>query len=266
MGRVVRQRATPGKWPRAARQPVSTDGGGGRYHGAMPLHDWDVVTGWGGVHLLWMTELLREVKRELPPGYRAYLGAVPALAVGAPATKPDVSVRSALPERPPPVELPERADEMEPDIEVAVATVERNTALVVEREGSLIAAVELISPRNKDRASARESFVTRAAAYLHSSVHLLVVDVHRRPIGFSIADAIACELSIEEPPVPAPLAVSYRVGEPAATGGRMVSIWHRSLSPGAPLPRLPLPLTADRSITVDLESTYVAAARDAYLE
>lgn len=131
---------------------------------------------------------------------------------------------------------------MEPDIEIAVATVEPNTALVVEREGSLIAAVELVSPRNKDRASARESFVTRAAAYLHSSVHLLVVDVHRRPVGFSIADAVARELSIQQPALPAPLAVSYR------------------------LPRLPLPLTADRSITVDLESTYAAAARDAYLE
>lgn len=108
--------------------------------------------------------------------------------------------------------------------------------------------------------------MTRAAAYLHSSVHLLVVDVHRRPVGFSIADAVARELSIEQSALPAPLAVSYRVGDPAAAGGRMIAIWRRSLSPGAPLPRLPLPLTADRSITVDLESTYAAAARDAYLE
>lgn len=232
----------------------------------MPLHDWDVVTGWEGVHLLWMTKLLRDVKRELPPGYRAYLGTVPALAVGAPATKPDVRVRSALPALPRTPAAAERADAMEPDIEVAVATLEPNTALFVEREGSLIAAVELVSPRNKDRAAARESFATRAAAYLHSSVHFLVIDVHRRPAGFSIADAIARELEIEQPALPPPLAVSYRVGDPAATGGRMIAIWRRELSPGDMLPRLPLPLTVDQSIPVDLESTYMAAARDAYLE
>jgi hypothetical protein len=233
----------------------------------MPLHDWDVVAGWEGVHLLWMTELLRHVKRELPPGYRAYLGTVPALAVGAPATKPDVSVRSALPRAAAPAAAHSPTDdEMEPDEEVAVATVEPNTALFVEREGSLIAAVELVSPRNKDRGAARESFVTRAAAYLHSGVHLLVVDVHRRPVGFSIADAVARELAIDQPALPAPLAVSYRVGDPAATGGRMIAIWRRALMPGEALPRLPLPLTADRSITVDLEPTYTAAARDAYLE
>ena len=55
---------------------------------------------------------------------------------------------------------------------------------------SLIAAIELISPRNKDRPSSRETYLTRYLGYLLESVHLLLVDVHRRPIGFSFADRI----------------------------------------------------------------------------
>src|SRR3954447_2115190 len=60
---------------------------------AMALHDWNNPAGWEGVHHLWITELLRWVKPRLPAGYRAYIGAAPAVAVGAPSEKPDVSVR-----------------------------------------------------------------------------------------------------------------------------------------------------------------------------
>jgi hypothetical protein len=61
------------------------------------------------------------------------------------------------------------------------------------------------------------------------------------------------------------LAVSYRVGEPAATGGRILGIWRRPLTVGQPLPILKLPLTVDVAIAVDLEQTYGRAAADAYL-
>jgi hypothetical protein len=60
--------------------------------------------------------------------------------------------------------------------------------------------------------------------------------------------------------------VSYRVGEPAASGGRYLAIWPRALNPGATLPTLPLPLGVDASVTVDLERTYSAAAVDAYVQ
>jgi hypothetical protein len=45
----------------------------------------------------------------------------------------------------------------------------------------------------------------------------------------------------------------------------MLAIWRRPLVVGAPLPTLPLPLGVDRDVTVDLESTYMRAAADAYL-
>ena len=235
----------------------------------MPLHEWTNRPGWEGMRHLWITELLRWVKPRLPEGYRAYIGSAPLLAVGAPGGRPDVHVhRWAAGTDPeggrPPASIAGNA--LEPDIELAVATLDPGTSLWVEKGGRLVAAVELISPRNKDRPSAREAYLARYLGYLLESVHLLLVDVHRRPIGFSCADRIAAELSIDQEPLSPPLAVSYRVGEPAATGGRLLAIWRRALTPGSCLPTLPLPLTTHAEVLIDLERTYSAAAVDAYLE
>ena len=126
----------------------------------MPLHDWSDRPGWEGMHHLWITELLRWVKPRLPVGYRAYIGSAPLLAVGAPVDRPDVGVRSWSPAEatrlPGPPFGETSTDPAEPDEEIAVATLDPETAVYVERQGRLIAAVELISPRNKDRPDCTE--------------------------------------------------------------------------------------------------------------
>jgi hypothetical protein len=228
----------------------------------MPLHDWSESDGWNGMDLLWMTELLRYLKSRLPARFRAYLGTGPAVAVGAPSMRPDVGVRERSE-----IEAHQAARATtEPDIEIAVAALDPAPALFVEREGRLVAAVELVSPRNKGRAVARTTYLGRYASYLIEGVHLLLVDVHRRPAGFSFADGIAAELQMEsEPSLAPPLAVSYRVGEPAASGGRMLAIWRRPLTTGGALPSLPLALSTKTAIDIELEATYMRAAADAYM-
>jgi hypothetical protein len=109
----------------------------------MALHDWAKTSGWEGVHLFWMTELARDVKARLPAGFRAYLGTVPYVAVEAPAGKPDVSVRRHSQEVPAP-EGSSAGTAGEPDVEVAVAQMDPEPALFIERDGELIAALELI--------------------------------------------------------------------------------------------------------------------------
>jgi hypothetical protein len=232
----------------------------------MPLHDWTDRGGWEGVHHFWLTELARWVKPRLPAGYRAFIGSAPAIAVNAPPERPDVSVR-AWPEEPIEgnVGLAGANEDFAPDLEVAVATLEQSPAVHVERQGRLIAAVEVISPRNKDRPAARASYLTRYLSYLLEGVHLLLIDVHRRPLTFSFPDAIAAELHFEQPPLPAPSAVSYRVGESAGSGGRLLALRARALTYGVALPSLPLALDVSVSIPVDLEATYARAASDAYL-
>src|SRR5438552_214591 len=135
----------------------------------MPLHEWTDRGGWEGVHTLWLTELLRWIKPLLPAGYRAYIGSPPTLAIGAPTERPDVGVRewpeelaSALPS--PPGAGAGTAGA--PDLEIAVAALESVPAIQVERKGRLIAAVELISPRNKDRPIARDTYLARYLGYL----------------------------------------------------------------------------------------------------
>jgi hypothetical protein len=146
-----------------------------------------------------------------------------------------------------------------------VAALDPQLAVQVTRDERLVAVVELISPRNKDRPEARDGYRNRYVSYLLSGVHLLLVDVHRRPLGFSFADALGAVLSLSQPAFPAPLAISYRVGDPAATGGRWLGTWRRSLVVGATLPAIKLALTPDVAIPVALEDTYMAAAADAYL-
>lgn len=236
----------------------------------MPLHDWSELSGWEGMHLLWMSELLRHVKSKLPSGFRAYLGTGPAVAVGAPQLRPDVGVREhnevaqSVSTSNASIAGP-RSKTLEPDVEIAVAAIDPAPALFVERDGRLVSAIELVSPRNKDRQVARATYLSRYAGYLIEGIHLLLVDLHRRPLGFSFADGIATELQLNDPPLPPPLAVSYRVGEPAASGGRMLAIWRRSIPIGASLPVLPLALNTEASIDIDLEHTYGRSAADAYL-
>jgi hypothetical protein len=234
----------------------------------MPLHDWSDRPGWEGMHHLWITELLRWVKPRLPGGYRAYIGSAPLLAVGAPVDRPDVGVRSWSPTEAARVSVPTvgetSADPTEPDEEIAVATLDPETAVYVEKQGRLIAAVELISPRNKDRPIARSAYLARYLGYLLEGAHLVLIDVHRRSVGFSFADHIATELHLEQPSVVSPMAVSYRVGEPAATGGRLLAIWRRPMTVGETLPPIPLPLTSERDVMLDLDQTYARAAEDAY--
>jgi hypothetical protein len=235
----------------------------------MPLHDWNTLSGLDGVHHSWITELLRWVKPRLPAGYRAYVGAVPTVAVGAPEGRPGVHVRqwneAETPQLAAPLPGSAGLDE-EPDVEIATATVDPSKAIYVERGGCLVAALELVSPRKKDRAAARATYASRYGGYLLQGVHLVLVDVHRRPINFSFADRIAEELQIpNQPSLQPPLAIAYRVGEPAATGGSLIGIWRRPLTVGEALPSMRLPLSVGQSVLVDLEQTYSRAAADAYL-
>jgi hypothetical protein len=229
----------------------------------MPLHDWTDRTGWEGLHIFWMTEIARALRAELPPGYRAVIGSSPLVAVGAVPVKPDVAVTNGTAPHAPPTAAPAPAPV--PDVEVAVAMLEEDTSVQVERDGRLVAVVELVSPRNKDRPTAREQYAARYLSYLRAGVHTLIVDVHRRPLGFSFPQLIAASLGQELPAPVAPSVVSYRVGGPAATGGRMLAVWHHALVLGEPLPRMPLALTVDDLVMIDLEPTYTRAATDSYV-
>jgi hypothetical protein len=232
----------------------------------MPLHDWRDDRGWESVHLPWLNQLLDWVQPRLPAGYRAYVGSVPALTIDTPNGRPDVSVRQWTPPATESAASDSPSGEEEPEQEaVATFTLDPQHAVHIDLHGRLIAAIEVVSPRKKDRPSARERYLGRYAGYLRQGVHLLLIDVLPRPAGFSFADALAANLGFEQSPCPAPCAVSYRVGEPVPEG-TVLGMWLRRFQAGQPLSAISLALDAQQRIVIDLEHTYREAARRAYLD
>ena len=235
----------------------------------MPLHDWTDERGWDSVHPFWLAYLVEWVQPRLPEGYKAFLGGVPALTVASGNGKPDVSVRQWAPL---PAAEAVTADTavLEPDLEASVAfRLDPQPAVHVDFHGRLIAAIEIVSPRNKDRADAKETYGNRYLGYLRLGVHLMLVDVLPRPRGYSFSDVITSSLGIELPPLPPPFAAAYRVGEVVPVGddvGSLMGLWRRPLRIGQPLPTLPLPLSVHRAIVIDMEETYLRAAKRAYLD
>jgi hypothetical protein len=126
-----------------------------------------------------------------------------------------------------------------------------------EGDGRLVAAVELVSPANKDRPSHRAAFAAKCAAYLQQGVSALVVDIvagrrsnlHRplmelMQLGEPAAAAITSDL----------YAAAYRV---VKSGERtQLEAWPTALAIGEPLPKMPLWLRDDLPVPLDLESSY----------
>lgn len=232
----------------------------------MPLHDWADDQGWDSVHLLWIAEIVRWLQPRLPAGYRAFPGSAPVLTVGTGEEgRPDVSARGW---GEPPVPRPGvAADPFAPDFEaVAAFATEPLMNVHVTRRGQLVAAVEIVSPRNKDRRDARRQSAERYAGYLRRRVHLMAVDVLPLPHGFSFADAIAADVGLAVPPCPAPFAASYRVGEWQPDDRTVLAGRQSPLRVGEPLPTLPLALTLWEAVPIDLEATYSVAAALAYVD
>jgi len=118
---------------------------------------------------------------------------------------------------------------------------------------------------SQDQVAAQAAYTAAYKGYLLRGVHLLLIDIHRRPLAFSFADQIATSLGMHSATLPAPCAVGYRVGDPAPTGGSFLAIWRRSMTVGEPLPSMRLPLSVSESVPVDLERTYQRATAAAYL-
>src|SRR5436190_20748111 len=122
---------------------------------------------------------------------------------------------------------------------------------------ALVAAIELVSPSNKDRLSHRQAFAAKCAAYLQQGVNVIVIDVVTERHD-NLHQEIARQLNLTDAVVSAVTsdlyAVSYRT---VGVGTRLpLEVWPHALAVGQPLPTLPLWLTPERAVPLDLEATY----------
>jgi hypothetical protein len=131
-----------------------------------------------------------------------------------------------------------------------------------ERERRLVAAVELVSPANKDRPESRRAFVTKCAALLREGVALALVDlVTTRQLNLyaELLEWIGQHdpaLGEEPPPT---YAIALRFQKP--TRRTRLQTWPYPLVLGQPLPTLPLWLSADFAVPLDLEASYEDTCR-----
>jgi hypothetical protein len=125
---------------------------------------------------------------------------------------------------------------------------------------TLVGAIELISPGNKDRAEARRAFAAKCAAYLQRGIGLIVVDIVTSRHA-NLHDELVTMLGPADGfafPTPTPLyATAYR---PAHRQERNeIDVWREPLAVGQPLPTLPLQVRGLGSLPIDLEATYMEA-------
>jgi hypothetical protein len=123
----------------------------------------------------------------------------------------------------------------------------------------LRAAVDLVSPANKDRPLNRRTFVDKCAGYLGHGVAVVVVDIVTNRAANFHAEILRALEATEDPAWQSPTdlyAVAYRpVAGPAQS---LLDTWPEPLRLGAPLPTLPLWLNVDLSVPLRLEDSYAA--------
>ena len=123
----------------------------------------------------------------------------------------------------------------------------------------LRAAIELVSPANKDRPSHRQAFATKCGSYLQRGVSVVVIDVvTERSANLHQELLQLLELGTEFGwRSPSGLyAVAYRTV--LAAGRHHLEVWPERLAVGEVLPTLPLWLDVDLCLPLRLEETYVA--------
>jgi hypothetical protein len=238
----------------------------------MPIHDWSRVPSglFHDFHQGWSVEIRNALNRGvMPEGYYAYIEQKTSMVEERKRLyEPDlvaIEFESRSRSGKKPVRRGATATLETPRAHVIQELVESDDAYYARKAnritirrglGKVVAAIEIVSPGNKDSEKSFEAFVENADAFLGNGIHLLIVDLFpptpRDPQG--VHKAIAAELSDVPFKLPAGkrrTVVSYRASDPVTAFVEPVAV-------GDKLPSIPLFLTDDLHVPVPLESTYTA--------
>ena len=218
---------------------------------------------WRAFHGAWAAAVARRLNAGvLPPGYYA----VPFLERDGPVEIDVAALREAEPTGD---NGARRWTPPEPGRAVAVEwpAADEVSVEVLTDDGDprLAAAVELVSPRNKDRPRAREAFAAKCAEHLRRGCGVVVVDAvttRRADLHADLLAALGANVGADAEAGGAGslTAVSYR--SVCHDGAGQLLAWPAALGVGRPLPTLPLWLGADLAVPLDLEASHAAACID----
>jgi len=222
-----------------------------------PLHPWE------SFHAVWATVILERLNQLLPPRYFAAVQVHLGTQVEADVAEfereqafqestngPGGGVATATWAPPAATTVLEA---IFPDsIEVQVIDT-RADAIVV-------AVVELVSPRNKDRPEARQAFAVKCAAYLERGLGLIVVDIITTRQANLYAEVVQLLLQPESAGLLADSTLHAAAYRPIRRQEKnQIDVWLTPLVLGQTLPVLPLALRGGGCVPLDLEATYTAA-------
>jgi hypothetical protein len=243
---------------------------------AMPLRDHfrppvSKKASWEGFHGGWPMVIVQQLRKRLPPGFvaepRVRLGTLMEIDVGAleAGEAPRIGrangnggVATAVWNATAPVVTVETDPPDEYEYEVRVFD--------LERERTLVAAIELVSPANKDRPELRLAFVAKCAALLRKGVAVSLVDLvtSRR---FNLYAQLMEFIGHPDPTMSNEEPLIYAASCRWVTRGTRARLeaWSHTLVVGQPLPTLPLWLRDDLVIALDLEQSYEQACSDLWI-
>ncbi len=126
-----------------------------------------------------------------------------------------------------------------------------------KRHCRFVAAVEIVSPANKDRPEQRRAFVSKCAGLLQERVSVVIVDVvttRTQNLYGELLDLIGHSdpsLSPEPPPL---YVAACRLAKRANEW--LLETWAQSLGLGGSLPTVPLWLADDLAVPLELDDSY----------
>ena len=243
----------------------------------MPLRDHfrpplDNAHSWEELHGQWPAVIVQQLRKQLPAGYiagpRVHSGSQVEIDIATfreddPPSRPTlaegnggVAVAVWSPPRPS-VSVDTMLTEYD-EYEVRIYDAKRGRHLV--------AAIEIVSPANKDRPEHRNVFIAKCAALLQKGVAVSIVDLVTVRHFNLYAELMAWighpdpTLGVEPPELYAASCRWVRRGKRT-----ILEAWSNVLAVGAPLPTLPLWLTEDVSVPLDLEKSYEQACSDLWI-
>jgi hypothetical protein len=132
----------------------------------------------------------------------------------------------------------------------------------LERNYDLVAAVEIVSPANKDRPDNRHLFVAKRVTLLQKDVCISIVDLvtaRRFNLYTELLGLLGRKdpsMKLKPPPIYAATCRKRQVGRKTK-----LDTWAKPFVVGRPLPTLPIWLTESLTVSLDPEASYEEACR-----
>jgi hypothetical protein len=134
--------------------------------------------------------------------------------------------------------------------------------LIHDRDRRLVAAIEIVSPSNKDRPDRRRAFAMKCAAMMQQGVSVSIVDlVTVRGSNLYLETLDLLEKS--DPHFSTDSSMIYATSCRWRTENEhwKLDTWAHPLNVGQPLPTLPIWLAYDLAVPLELEQTYEETCR-----